>query len=132
MAVESTYLLFHLKEDDNGGLYSFIILVICVGQWVLRKIIDVGEEEMRDTPVHKWYLLGSWALLIPILILIWTMDRSRPNPIWPFLLSVIFCFRGYMEWKYMRESRHHQVSILLASVSLFFTGLMILILLLKY
>ena len=96
MAVESTYLLFHLKEDDNGGLYSFIILVICVGQWVLRKIIDVGEEEMRDTPVHKWYLLGSWALLIPILILIWTMDRSRPNPIWPFLLSVIFCFRGYM------------------------------------
>lgn len=33
------------------GLYSFILLVICVGQWVLRKIIDVGEEEMRDTPV---------------------------------------------------------------------------------
>lgn len=114
------------------GLYSFIVLVILVGQWVLRKIIDVGEEEMRDTPVHTWYLLGSWALLIPILILTWTMDRSRPYPIWPFLLSVIFCFRGYMEWKYIRESGHHQVSILLAAVSLFFTGLMIFILLLKY
>lgn len=46
------------------GLYSYILLVICVGQWVLSKIIDVGEEEMRDTPVYKWYLLGSWALLI--------------------------------------------------------------------
>ncbi|MGG4106295.1 DUF4181 domain-containing protein [Paenibacillus lautus] len=114
------------------GLYSFIILVICVGQWVLSKIIDVGEEEMRDTPVYKWYLLGSWALLLPILILVWTMDRSRPYPIWPFLLSVIFCFRGYMEWKYIRETRQHQVSILLAAVSLCFTGLMILILLLKY
>lgn len=62
------------------GLYSFIILVICVGQWVLRKIIDVGEEEMRDTPVYKWYLLGSWALLIPILILTWTMEGADPIP----------------------------------------------------
>ncbi|WP_307719750.1 DUF4181 domain-containing protein [Paenibacillus lautus] len=114
------------------GLYSFIILVICVGPWVLSKIIDVGEEEMRDTPVYKWYLLGSWALLLPILILVWTMDRSRPYPILPFLLSGIFCFRGYMEWKYIRETRRHQVSILLAAASLCFTGLMILILLLKY
>ncbi|WP_237566445.1 DUF4181 domain-containing protein [Paenibacillus sp. EZ-K15] len=60
------------------------------------------------------------------------MDRSRPYPIWPFIFTVIFCFRGYMEWKYIRETlRRHQVSILLAAASLSFTGLMILILLVK-
>lgn len=111
------------------GLYYFIGLVLLVGQWVLPKIIDVGEEEMRDTPVYRGFLLGSWALLIPILILIWTMDRSRPYPVWPFLLAVLYCFRGYMEWKYIRETIRHQVSFILAGVFILFALLMVCILL---
>lgn len=87
---------------------------------------------MRDTPVYRWFLLGTWALLIPILILIWTMDKSRPYPVWPFLFAVLFCFRGYMEWKYLRDTMRHIVSFILSGVLFLFALLMGCILLLKY
>lgn len=114
------------------GLYSFIVLTICVVQWILYKVMDVGEEEIRDTPGHKWYLIGTWIILIPLIALVWIIDRSTPYPFWPFLFALAFSFRGYMEWRYVRESRRHQVSMILAAFSFSFTGLMLFILLLKY
>ncbi|SEM62023.1 protein of unknown function [Paenibacillus sp. cl141a] len=112
-------------------VYSSIVLAIIVGRWFLEKIIDVGEEDMRDTHANKWYLIGSWVLLIPILVLVWIMDQSRPNPIWPFMFAVLYCFRGYMEWTYIRDSRRHQVSFLLAAFLFSFTILLLAILLVQ-
>ncbi|WP_340462904.1 DUF4181 domain-containing protein [Paenibacillus glucanolyticus] len=114
------------------GLYSFMLLTIMVVRWILYKVTDVGEEEMRDTPGYKRYLIGSWILMIVIIALIWMIDRSEPYPLWPFLVTLAFCFRGYMEWKHIPEARRHRVSMILATISFSFTGLMILILLLKY
>ncbi|MDH6675762.1 hypothetical protein M2277_006483 [Paenibacillus sp. LBL] len=39
------------------GLYSFLLLTIMVVQWILYKVTDVGEEEMRDTPGINGILL---------------------------------------------------------------------------
>ncbi|MDH6675761.1 DUF4181 domain-containing protein [Paenibacillus sp. LBL] len=70
--------------------------------------------------------------MIVIIALIWMIDRSEPYPLWLFLVTLAFCFRGYMEWKHIPEARRHRVSMILATTSFSFTGLMILILLLKY
>lgn len=109
------------------GLYSFIALSTMLAQFILNKIIvvDVDERKMSDTTVYKWYLLGSWIVVIPIIVAIWTLNRSQPQPLYLSLVTFSFCFRAYMEWKYIRETKRHIVSIILAAISLFFTGLLL-------
>lgn len=73
-------------------LYSFIIVVVLIGQFVLGKMLVVGEEDMNDTPKHKQYIVIviSLILLTPALLVIWLLDRSQPQPLIALLLAIPF------------------------------------------
>lgn len=107
------------------ALYSFIIVVVLIGQFILGKVLVVGEEDMNDTPMHKQYIIISLILLTPVLLAIWLLDRSQPQPLLALLLALPFFYRGYMEWKYVKETKRHKVSFILAFILLFFTVLLL-------
>jgi hypothetical protein len=107
------------------ALYSFIIVVVLIGQFILGKVLVVGEEDMNDTPMHKQYIIISLILLTPVLLAIWLLDRSQPQPLLALLLAIPFFYRGYMEWRYVNETKRHKVSFILAFILLFFMVLLL-------
>ncbi|WP_456287213.1 DUF4181 domain-containing protein [Paenibacillus sp. AK002] len=74
---------------------------------------------MNDTPMHKQYIIISLILLTPVLLAIWLLDRSQPQLLIALLLAIPFFYRGYMEWKYVKETKRHRVSFILAFTLLF-------------
>lgn len=113
------------------GLYAFIFLVVIIGQFILNKVFVDGEEDVRDTSAHKRYNLISWFLLIPVILAIWLVDRSQPQPLLALLFALPFFYRGYMELKYVKETKRYKVSFSLAFVLIFFTIVLLLLRILK-
>ncbi|MHA2858181.1 DUF4181 domain-containing protein [Paenibacillus lautus] len=74
---------------------------------------------MNDIPMHKQYIIISLILLTPVLLAIWLLDRSQPQLLIALLLAIPFFYRGYMEWKYVKETKRHRVSFMLAFTLLF-------------
>ncbi len=74
---------------------------------------------MNDIPMHKQYIIISLILLTPVLLAIWLLDRSQPQLLIALLLAIPFFYRGYMEWKYVKETKRHRVSFILAFTLLF-------------
>ncbi|WP_441295361.1 DUF4181 domain-containing protein [Paenibacillus sp. HGF5] len=69
--------------------------------------------------MHKQYIIISLILLTPVLLAIWLLDRSQPQLLIALLLAIPFFYRGYMEWKYVKETKRHRVSFMLAFTLLF-------------
>ncbi|WP_223066938.1 DUF4181 domain-containing protein [Paenibacillus caui] len=46
---------------------------------------------------------------------------SQLQPLFGILIALSFSFRAYMEWRYIRETKSHFISLVLVAVSLIFT-----------
>ncbi|WP_106767330.1 DUF4181 domain-containing protein [Paenibacillus faecalis] len=109
------------------GFYFFTMIFLILLQFILNKVIVGDEREMSDTTVYRWYLLGSWIIIIPMIVSIWTLDLEQSQPFILFLFMLAFIFRAYMEWRYIRETKRHIVSIISAATSLIFTCILLIL-----
>lgn len=109
------------------GLYVFFIVVIIGTRLIMHQTVVISDRTMRNTDVYKWYLLGTWAILLPLLVATWLLDLKEPQPLLFALVTVASCFRGFMEWKYIHETKQHKVSMIQATISFFFTLILLLL-----
>lgn len=111
-----------------NSLYFFMIGSILIVELIMsKKVIVDSTKKMSDTAVYKWYILGSIVFAIPVIVAIWTLDLTEPQPLFAFFLTLVFYFRAFMESKYIRETRRYLVSNAVAATSLLFTGLLLLL-----
>ena len=108
-----------------SGLYAFLLLVIVVSRLIMDQTMVMSEREMKDTDVYGWYLAGTWAILFPLLAAAGLLNLNQSHPIIGALLASGFIYQGYMQWRYIRETNRHKVSMILAAICLFFTLLLV-------
>lgn len=104
------------------SLYFFMVFaILLIDKIMSKKVIVDSAKKISDTSVYKWYIFGSIIFVIPITLAIWTLDLNEPQPLFPFFLTLFFCFRAFMEWKYIRETKRYLVSNVVTVTSLLFT-----------
>ncbi|ANS75670.1 hypothetical protein AWM70_14570 [Paenibacillus yonginensis] len=105
-------------------LYYFMIGVICIVNVIMSKKVNMdSEQKMSDTAVYKWYILGLIAFAAAPIVVIWTFGLNKPQPLFPFTMTLFFSFRAVMELIYIKETRRYIVSCAAAAASLIFTVL---------
>ncbi|WP_081739870.1 DUF4181 domain-containing protein [Paenibacillus sp. JCM 10914] len=81
--------------------------------------------------MYLWtYITVSLILLVPVFITFWILNRSQPQPLLAFLLALPFFYRGYMERKYIKETKRHKASFISAFILLFISIIFLVLMLL--
>ncbi|WP_223069156.1 DUF4181 domain-containing protein [Paenibacillus caui] len=101
--------------------YHYFMLVLFLAQFIVDKIFFADERKMSDTQGNKLYLWGMWIFAAAVVITTFSLDMSQLQPLFGILIALSFGFRAYMEWRYIRETKSHLVSLVLVTVSLIFT-----------
>lgn len=107
--------------------FLMIGMILLVDIIMSKKVIVDDEKNMSDTAVYKWYIVFSIVIAIPFFVAVWILDLAEPQPLLPFFMTLFFCFRACMEFKYIRETRRHLVSNAMAATALLFTALLLLL-----
>lgn len=106
--------------------YIFTFLLLFAIQWLLdlkiRIKLDYGYGGyMHETNGYKAYILTLGFMGAALVISLWFV--APINPLIGILLMAIMGARAAFEWKYIRDTNRHIVSLWLVSVSLVVTVL---------
>ncbi|OAB38317.1 DUF4181 domain-containing protein [Paenibacillus glacialis] len=100
---------------------AVFVIILCVLQFALDKVILTSDRKISDTEVGKVY---NWILIILVILLIASIfltPMDEPNLIFDLLITFICAYRAFMEWKYNKESKGYIVQLASLIVSILFT-----------
>lgn len=95
---------------------SFLGLILMIVQFVLRKKIINPEADRMSETNGKYVAMWGNITLIAISILIYiTLDFTNLEMrklFWLSSLVVLLFFNAFLEWKFIRESKEHIVTVI--------------------
>ncbi len=95
-------------------VYAFLIFYYGVVERVIKNKLSIKKEKglfKHFNKIHKW---------LEVLLIIGVLAVFFINAYYPLIvLTVLFAFRAFMEWKFEKESKAYILNILNASVVLF-------------
>lgn len=109
--------------------FIFVILVLGFMQFMLSMIIVDKEDRkarISDTKGDPYYLRGGILIVIVIIgITIVSFFRVFEEVTIQrmYLVSLILAlvFRGFLEWKYLRDTKQHQVTLIILGILILFS-----------
>lgn len=111
-----------------SSLYYFIIASILLTDIIMNKKL-VGDEarKLSEATNYKWFILISIIIMIPFLVSTWILDLNQPQPLPALLLGLCFCYKAFMEFRYIKETKRHLVSLTAVGILLGFAGLLLIL-----
>jgi high-affinity Fe2+/Pb2+ permease len=106
--------------------YIFTFLLLFAIQWLLDLKIRIKRDygyggHMYETNGYKAYILTLGFMSAVLIISFWFVEPI--NPLIGIFLMAIMGARAAFEWKYIRDTNRHKVSLILVGISLVVTVL---------
>lgn len=102
--------------EVNLRFYLIVFVVLYCAQRILTAMIVQEDGTLNDTPVNKRYNLVSIAFIIVLLGMYW-LSKLLNIRIFELVLAILLPLHGVytsiLEYKYIRETKQHIVSIYL-------------------
>ena len=90
----------------------FILLIVRI---LLKIWIVKGEKiNISETDGYRFYIWGGIILCLISMLILFQLDftdLSRMRWFWLIFLIIALGFNGFIQWKYMRESKEHIISL---------------------
>lgn len=107
--------------------YALVLFSVAVIQFVLDKIISKTDEKISDTDgytPYRWFIvIGGIVVILSVLFV-----KEPYKYVWiGVLLILVFAVRSILQWKYIRSSQKHIISLLMMGMSLVGTIVYVLI-----
>ncbi|MEJ3720020.1 DUF4181 domain-containing protein [Paenibacillus polymyxa] len=107
--------------------FALVLFIAAVIQFVLDKIISKTDEKISDTDgfiPYRWFIVIG-AILVILLVL---FVKEPYKYVWiGVLLILVFGARSIFQWKYIRPSQKHIISLLMMVISVVGTIVYVLI-----
>ncbi|WP_245640048.1 DUF4181 domain-containing protein [Paenibacillus dakarensis] len=96
---------------------AVVFFIIAVIQFALDKMITKTDEKISDT---DGYIPYRWFIVIGVIVVIsfFIFVNEPYKYVWSgVLLILLFGVRSIFEWKYIRNSQKHVISLWLMAIS---------------
>lgn len=101
-------------------LGGFVVLFLVIDK-LLRKLFKVEKKRLSDSPGKKADAWSRGIILIAALCFIpfaVTEAGERLMWFWVFYLTLLHITQAFLQWKYIRESREHLVTLAVLPIGL--------------
>lgn len=99
-------------------LFLLYVLAIILVEFILKRFIIKGDREKIYTTAFL-LVMGFFALIIVVLFTVVLYSGTAMSYI-AVLACLAFGFRAFMEWKFIRETNSHFVSLISLAISFVF------------
>lgn len=108
--------------------FAIVLFIAAVIQFVLDKIISKTDEKISDTDgviPYRWFVvIGA----ISIILTVFFVNEPPYQYVWiGVLLTLMFGVRSIFQWKYIRSSQKHIISLSMMALSIIGTIVYVLI-----
>ncbi|UNK16223.1 DUF4181 domain-containing protein [Paenibacillus sp. N3/727] len=98
-----------------GISISSLLIILVIVRFLIKLWFVKGEKiKISETSGKRFYSWGAWILILISLVVLFNLDFSNMNIMrwfWLFTLIIAFSFNAFAEWKYIRESKEHIISL---------------------
>ncbi|KOP65544.1 hypothetical protein AMS62_09995 [Bacillus sp. FJAT-18019] len=107
----------------------FVVLVLGILQLLMRwLLLDKEDRKARitDTKGDSYYYRGS-ALFVIVIIGITIVsffgifEKITIQGMYLVSLTLVLIFRGFLEWKYLRETKQHHMTLIILGILILFS-----------
>ncbi|MFC7559367.1 DUF4181 domain-containing protein [Paenibacillus farraposensis] len=107
--------------------FALVLFIAAVIQFVLDKIFSKTDEKISDTDgfiPYRWFIvIGGIVVILSVLFV-----KEPYKYVWiGVLLILVFGVRSIFQWKYIRSSQKHIISLLMMAISVVGTIVYVLI-----
>lgn len=98
--------------------FALVLFILAVIQFVLDKMITKNDEKISHTDgciPYRWFMVIGTIVVISLAFFDQESYRYICSGV---LLILIFGVRSIFEWKYIRSSKKHVMSLLMMGISL--------------
>nr|WP_106770011.1 DUF4181 domain-containing protein [Paenibacillus faecalis] len=105
--------------SDPVSVLAIVLFILAVIQFVLDKIIRKNDEKISHTDgciPYRWFIV-IWVIVVTLFFL-FVQEPHHRHVGSGVLLVLLFGVRSIFEWKYIRSSQQHVISLLMMVISL--------------
>lgn len=103
-----------------GSLITYLVIILAIIRLLLKMWFVKGEKiKILETSGKRFYTWGIRILVVFSLLILFNLDLTDMNMMrwfWLFFLIITFSFKAFAEWKYIRESKEHIITLILLIV----------------
>ncbi|MBP1905402.1 hypothetical protein J2Z32_002032 [Paenibacillus turicensis] len=114
--------------EVNFRFYLIVFILLYCAQRILTLLIVEDDRTLRDTPTQKRYMLFTIVFIILLLgmyWLNWILNIRVFELVFALLLPLHGVYTSILEYKYIRETKQHIVSIYLLLPELLISAFLI-------